>query len=230
VREDERKKRLTEKMGRPVDTPSHFPVFDDQGSQRSRADSGREVASVESEAHPGAGRWVYDVKTRKAQPNRGVAKRIALQRRLCQGLFDETRIAIAVLGILSSLIAIKSADRVLAEGYVDRDAHFVGYIAHRELNHSDRAEFHKFVVQGLLDSITHSGDGKTFETACQVIAVHEEYVLLRLMGLMPSQRSMSTKNGHSHDVMEAVNPKSNEKVTLYLNIDIEEKHLKDALQ
>jgi hypothetical protein len=29
--------------------------------------------------------------------------------------------------------------------------------------------------------------------------------------------------------MEAVNPKSNEKVTLYFNIDMEEKHLKEAL-
>ena len=126
--------------------------------------------------------------------------------------------------------AIKNADRVLAEDYVDIDGHFVEYIAHRELNHSDQAEFHKFVLRGLLDSITHSGDGKTFETAFQVIEVHEEYVVLRFMGLMPSEQSMSTKNGHSYDVMEAVNPKSNEKVTLYFNIDIEEKHLKDALK
>jgi hypothetical protein len=126
--------------------------------------------------------------------------------------------------------AIKNADRVLAEDYVDMDAHFVEYIAHRELNQSDQAEFHKFVLQGLLDSITHSGDGKSFETAFQVIEVHEEYVVLRFMGLMPSEQSMSTKNGHSYDVMKAVNPKSNEEVTLYFNIDIEEKHLKDALK
>src|ERR1039458_6394396 len=55
----------------------------------------------------------------------------------------------------------------------------------------------------------------------------EEYVVLRFMGLMPSKQSMAEKNGHSYDVMEAANPKSNEKVTLYFNIDIEEKHLKE---
>jgi len=110
------------------------------------------------------------------------------------------------------------------------DAHFAEYIAYRESKNEEQAEFHKRILQGLLDSITHFGDGKSFETAFQVIEVHEEYVILRFMGLMPSKQSMSEKNGHSYDVMEAVNPKSNEKVTLYCNIDIEEKHLKDALK
>ena len=126
--------------------------------------------------------------------------------------------------------ALKNADIVLASDYADMDAHFVEYIAQRELHNSEQADFHKFVLGGLLDSITHSGDGKTFDTAFQVIEVHEEYVVLRFMGLMPSKQSMSEKNGHSCDVMEAVNPKSNEKVTLYFNIDIEENHLKDALK
>jgi hypothetical protein len=126
--------------------------------------------------------------------------------------------------------ALKNADTVLASDYVDMDAHFAAYIANRELKNEEQSQFHKFVLQGLLDSITHSGDGKSFETAFQVIQVHEEYVILRFMGLMPSKQSMSEKNGHSYDVLEAANPKTNEKVTLYFNIDIEEKHLKDALK
>jgi hypothetical protein len=126
--------------------------------------------------------------------------------------------------------ALRNADIVLASDYVDMDAHFVEYIADRELKNQDQAEFHKFILQGLLDSITHSGDGKSFETAFQVIQVHEEYVVLRFMGLMPSKQSMAEKNGHSYDVMETVNTKSNEKVTLYFNIDIEEKHLKESLK
>jgi len=38
---------------------------------------------------------------------------------------------------------------------------------------------------------------QALETAFQDIEVHEEYVLLRFMGPMPAQQSMSTKNGHS---------------------------------
>lgn len=125
---------------------------------------------------------------------------------------------------------LKNADIVLDGNYADMDAHFAEYIANRELHRSEQAEFHKYVLQGLLDSITHSGDGKTFESAYEVIAVHEEYVILRFMGLMPSKQSTSEKIGHSYDVLETMNPKTNEKVTLYFNIDIEEKHLRDALK
>ena len=126
--------------------------------------------------------------------------------------------------------AIKNADVVLGGDYADMDAHFAEYIANRELHRAEQADFHKFVLQGLLDSITHSGDSKTFQTAYEVIAVHEEYVILRFMGLMPSKQSTAEKNGHSYDVLEAVDPKTNEKVTLYFNIDIEEKHLREALK
>ncbi len=126
--------------------------------------------------------------------------------------------------------ALKNGDIVLDGNLTDVEAHFAEYIASRELQRSEQTEFHKYVLQGLLDSVMHSGDGKSFETAYEVVAVHEEYVVLKFMGLMPSKQSESEKGGHSYDVLEAVNPKTNGKVTLYFNIDIEEKHLKESLK
>lgn len=121
--------------------------------------------------------------------------------------------------------AIKNADVVLASNYVDMDAHFVEYVANRELNLSDKADLHKFVLQALLKSITDFGDGKTPETAFQVIQVHEEYVLLRFMGVgLPESQSLLHKNGHSFDEVKFKDPKSGEPITLYFNVDIPTKH------
>jgi hypothetical protein len=121
--------------------------------------------------------------------------------------------------------ALKNADVVLAADYVDMDAHYVEYIANRELKASDPAEFHKFVLQGLLKSITDSNDGKTPETAFQVIEVHEEYVLLHFMGIgLPESQALLHKNGHAYDEIKFKDPKSNEEVTLYFNVDIPAKH------
>src|SRR5579871_4808870 len=53
--------------------------------------------------------------------------------------------------------AIKNADTVLANDFVDLDAHFAEYIAHRELHHDAESKFHKDVFDGLLKSITNSG-------------------------------------------------------------------------
>jgi Domain of unknown function (DUF4919) len=121
--------------------------------------------------------------------------------------------------------AIKNADVVLTSNFVDMDAHFAEYIANRELNATDKSEFHKFVLQALLKSITDSGDGKTPETAFQVIQVHEEYVLLRFMGVgLPESQSLLQKNGHSYDEIKFKDPKSGESVILYFNVDIPAKH------
>ena len=119
---------------------------------------------------------------------------------------------------------IKNADTVLASDYVDMDAHFAEYVAHRELNEADLATFHKFVFDGLLKSITDSGDGKTPETAFQVIEVHEEYVLLRFMGAGLPDQSLLHKNGHSYDEMKYEDLTSKQEVTIYFNVDIPAKH------
>ncbi len=121
--------------------------------------------------------------------------------------------------------AIEHADTVLTSNYVDMDGHFVEYVARRELKEVEAAEFHKWVLQGLLKSITDSGDGKTPETAYQVIEVHEEYVLLRFMGVgLPSSQSLLSKNGHSYDEIKFEDPQSKHEVTLFFNVDIPIKH------
>jgi hypothetical protein len=120
---------------------------------------------------------------------------------------------------------IKHADVVLASNYADMDAHFVEYVAHKERNEDDPASLHKFIFQGLLNSIVDSGDGKSPETAYVVIDVHEEYVVLHFMGVgMPKSQSYLHKNGHAYDAIVFIDPKTNEERTVYFNVDIPAKH------
>ena len=120
--------------------------------------------------------------------------------------------------------AIKNADVVLASDYVDLDAHFAEYVAHRELHHDAESQFHKNVFDGLLHSITNSGDGKTEQTAYVVVQTHEEYVVIRVFGLTLNRQSLKRVNHHAYDVIDATDPQSSQKVTLYFNVDIPMKH------
>lgn len=115
--------------------------------------------------------------------------------------------------------ALKHADAVLDNDYVNLDAHFVAYVAERELGDANKAEFHRTVFRGLIDSIRNSGDGKSPEKAWVIISVHEEYVVLRAMGLRPSGQSLVGKNGHMYDVMKAKDENGKEE-TFYFNTDI----------
>jgi uncharacterized protein DUF4919 len=120
--------------------------------------------------------------------------------------------------------AIRNADVVLDSEFVNLDAHLVEGRAYKELHDDKKAEFHRAVLDGLLRSIMDSGDGKSAKTAFVVITVHEEYIILSVLGLMPSEQSVQHTGGHSYDVLKAKKRDSNETVTLYFNVDIPFKH------
>jgi hypothetical protein len=120
--------------------------------------------------------------------------------------------------------ALKDAEAVLDSDYVNIDAHFVAMEANREMGAMDKAQFHITVFRGLIDSIRSSGDGKSIEKAWVVINVHEEYVVLRVLGFNPSQQSLVQKNGHAYDVMKVKSAKDGTEQTFYFNVDIPFKH------
>jgi hypothetical protein len=121
--------------------------------------------------------------------------------------------------------ALKNANAVLDNDYSDIDAHFAEYIAYRELGDAKQADFHHAVVDGLIKSILDSGDGKSMETAYVVASVHEEYVILRFLGLQLHEQSLAHAHGHSYDVLDTKDSKSGKTVKLYFNIDVSMNHM-----
>jgi Domain of unknown function (DUF4919) len=115
--------------------------------------------------------------------------------------------------------ALKQSAKILEKNYVDLNAQFVAAVANHEKGVADKADFHRFVVKGLFDSITNSGDGKSTDKAFVVISTDEEYALLNFLGLRPMGQALLNVGGHSYDKLTAVDPKTNEKHELYFNID-----------
>jgi hypothetical protein len=115
--------------------------------------------------------------------------------------------------------AVESAEKILAKNFVEINAHFVSYVANRELGRAEKSTFHKFMFDGLVKSITGSGDGKTTETAFVVISTDEEYTLFNVLGLRAIDQALVSQNGHSFDRMTANSPKTNETVVYFFNID-----------
>jgi hypothetical protein len=115
--------------------------------------------------------------------------------------------------------AVESAEKILAKNFVEINAHFVAYVARRELGHAEKSTFHKFMFDGLVKSITGSGDGKTAETAFVVISTDEEYTLFNVLGLRPTGQALVSQNGHSFDRMTATDLKTTETVVYFFNID-----------
>ncbi|MBI4824543.1 MAG: DUF4919 domain-containing protein [Nitrospirae bacterium] len=116
--------------------------------------------------------------------------------------------------------AIKNALSILESSYVNIPAHIVLSISYRAIGDSGKSDFHDFVVKGLLDSIFDSGQGRSPESAYQVISIKEEYVILDVLGLEKKIQSLIVSGGHSYDRIEATNPKTGKTEVFYFNVDI----------
>lgn len=115
--------------------------------------------------------------------------------------------------------ALKIAEGVLAKNFVEINAHITALIAYKETGNAEKAEFHKFMVEGLLNSIKSSVDGKSKEKAFEVISINEEYGLIRSLGLRPINQALAEDKGHSYDVITVVDPQTNQQSQLFFNID-----------
>ena len=115
--------------------------------------------------------------------------------------------------------ALKIAESVLAKNFVEINAHITAQIAYQETGNAERAQFHKFMVDGLLKSIKSNVDGKSPATAFEVISINEEYGLIRSLGLRPIKQALVNDKGHSYDAITVVDPQTNQESILYFNID-----------
>jgi hypothetical protein len=75
------------------------------------------------------------------------------------------------------------------------------------------------MVDGLLNSIKGSVDGKSKEKAFEVISINEEYGLIRSLGLKPINQALLNDEGHAYDVITVIDPQTNKESQLYFNID-----------
>ncbi|MFD0892168.1 DUF4919 domain-containing protein [Luteolibacter ambystomatis] len=73
---------------------------------------------------------------------------------------------------------------------VDAEAHMLRAAAARRLGDLKSYMYHSYFSTGLMQSVIASGDGKTAKTGFKVIAVAEEYAILRDFGAELSSQSL----------------------------------------
>jgi hypothetical protein len=120
--------------------------------------------------------------------------------------------------------AVEICERLISHGFINMEAHVACSQAYTALNRPDQAKFHLDIMTALFQSVLNAGDGKTEETAYEVISVREQYAVLAGKGLpqsgegVLSHRSYSA-GGHNYSRWEVRHPKTQEKVVVFFNTD-----------
>ncbi len=148
----------------------------------------------------------------------------------CQADSDDTKVLFSLLNEKKFDQVLKKVNQLLDKVFVDAELHYIAFIANSESENKEKAEFHKAVIRGLLDSIQENKKGRSEEDAFVVINVHEEYTFLRFSNMQVTKQSLSHKDGHSYDIMVCKDMgHEGREVTAYFNVDIPTQSLRDAL-
>ena len=114
----------------------------------------------------------------------------------------------------------KKAATVLATNFISIGAHYTSVVCEKNQGNEDKAYLHEQILDGLLDSILKSGDGKSTATAYITYSADELYSFLNLVGLKPTGQGVVNENNKVYDAMEVVQlgREETEEFTLYFDI------------
>lgn len=118
--------------------------------------------------------------------------------------------------------ALLSYNTLLAQHFAHYRSHLqaLDMIDKAKLTRTDRA-FHQKALAGIVSSITSSGDGKSPETAFHVIDPAEENLILKTyFHYQLVNQEFRQKDGHFWDVLNYINPATDETGSLYFNVDV----------
>jgi hypothetical protein len=113
--------------------------------------------------------------------------------------------------------ALTEAKTVIAEAFVDADAHLVAAYCDEKQGNAADATLERDIGLGLLKSI-ETGDGLSLAAPFTVIDVDEEYALMRAKGLRVTGQALMQQGGHSYDAITALDGKG-ESATYYFLVD-----------
>lgn len=115
--------------------------------------------------------------------------------------------------------AAELATKALEKNFFALRFHYHAAGAYTELGQTDKAEFHIYVLRGIIRSVLDSGNGKSAETAFHVVSVEETYLVLNALGIRVRSQALARHGESSYDKMSGIDEESGEEVTLWFNVD-----------
>lgn len=112
------------------------------------------------------------------------------------------------------------AGQILDTNYTSLVGQLYSTICNFELGHAKKGEYHRYVLNGLLDSISNSGDGKSTETAYIVISVSELRAFLQMKGFIIIRQALIGENDRLFDLMTVKKRETGEDLDLYFDVSI----------
>lgn len=125
---------------------------------------------------------------------------------------------------------LQYVDQVLTDNYMSLEAHMIGVVCSSRGADFEREDRHRYMVEGLMDSIESSGDGRSQDSAYNTISASELRGFVRLKGLQVLDQSIVYDQRGVYDKMQVRDPESGDEYALFFNVSRQFAHSLDNLE
>lgn len=133
------------------------------------------------------------------------------ERSLSQAMFDT-----AGRGSWEDCVA--RAEEILAFNYISLTAHYGAMNCSFEAGRDTQGDYHRYVLDNLLEAIWATGDGQSIETAFFSTNTQELYAFINLHGLEAVNQSLVHHEGKSYDRMAVRDRNTGKEYDWYFDI------------
>ncbi|WP_295801285.1 DUF4919 domain-containing protein [uncultured Microbulbifer sp.] len=113
---------------------------------------------------------------------------------------------------------LQNVGKVLEYNYMSLEAHMIGVVCSGQKGAFEQEDRHRYMVEGLMNSIENSGDGRSQESAFTTISTSELRGFVRLKGLQVLDQSIVYDKQGIYDKMQVRDPESGDEYALYFNV------------
>ncbi len=107
---------------------------------------------------------------------------------------------------------------ILEENYTSLTGHYGAMVCHSELRQSDLSQYHNVMLDGFMDAIWRSGDGRTPATALYITSTNDLYAFVQLNGLIATSQSLVYYEQRPIDAIQVEDPQTMQESTWYFDV------------
>ena len=115
-------------------------------------------------------------------------------------------------------VCVEQAETILEHNYTSLNAHYSAMACYKELKHTKKENYHKTILNNLLDVIASSGDGKSKQSAYKTISTAELRAFVQLLGYDIVNRSVEEDAADKFDVIQIRERSTGRTAKIYFNI------------
>ncbi|MFT5541680.1 MAG: hypothetical protein ACI97K_002286 [Glaciecola sp.] len=113
---------------------------------------------------------------------------------------------------------LQATSTILEENYTSLTGHYGAMVCHFESGKNVIGEHHNSILDGFIDAIWRSGDGKTPATAFYITSTNDLYAFVQLNGMIATGESLVYHEQRPMDAVTVEDPQTKTESTWYFDV------------